>query len=114
MLENFDMENATARSSPKSSGKSCHHEAGKSQHRPGGHLSRARGGAHSVVQRQIEASAPYQYRLPNDGRKWRVQCACRQELAIYLAGYRACYPGRSVPPVTWGGQGGRSPSIWPI
>ena len=67
--------------------------AGNSQHRPSSHPSTVRHGAHSLVQRQIEASALYQYRSPDDGRKWRVQCVRRQRLAIYLAGYPTCYPG---------------------
>ena len=59
-------------------------EVGCSQHRPD---------AHAQLQRLIERSRPYEYRLPTDGRKWRIQCSRRKQLAMYLVGYRHCYPG---------------------
>jgi hypothetical protein len=44
-------------------------------------------------QKLIARSRPHQYRLPSDGRKARVQCVRRRELALYLVGYRDCFLG---------------------
>jgi hypothetical protein len=44
-------------------------------------------------QKLVARSRPHQFRLPSDGRKWRLQCIRRRELALYLVGYRDCFPG---------------------
>lgn len=85
------MKNSTAQSSFASSGKIA---AGNSHDRPSGYRHKP-GGAHGIVKRAIEASRPGEYFLDGDShsRKWRVRLQRRHALAIYLAGYSACYPG---------------------
>jgi len=62
----------------------------KFQHRP---APRKRVGAHVAAQKQFEASAPWQYRLETDGRKWFVSCVHRKLLAEFLAGFPVIFPG---------------------
>lgn len=82
------MKNSTAQSGFASNGKIA---AGNSH----GECRHKLGGAHGIVKRAIEASRPGEYILDGDShsRKWRVRLQRRHALAIYLAGYSACYPG---------------------